>query len=114
VAQAKLKDGMEVDLLRKGAPIDWKRPDFPAGLFPNDRWRKVFREMAYNDQLGYQVFRAPVASFLCRAWNARAAAQRQITAFDLVYCMENKAEKPETIGVLVFRECLLHFDLSDW
>lgn len=92
VAWARLEDGSEIDLLRDGAPVNWDRPPYPAGMYPNHRWRKCFREMAYFDQMGYQVFRAPVGQYLCRQWNRQQPANRRIAEFDFVYCMESKAE----------------------
>ena len=65
VAWAKLEDGSEVDLLRHQAP-DPARPDFPAGEYPNHYWQKLFREMAYTDGKGYQLFRPPVSRSLPR------------------------------------------------
>jgi hypothetical protein len=111
VAEAKLRDGTQVDLLRRGSALDWNKPSFPAGMYPNFRWRKCFREMAYTDQIGYQVFRAPVAEFLCRDWNAGNAPERQVFEFDLIYCNEGDtggAASPQ----VVIREQLLHLDFS--
>jgi hypothetical protein len=87
VARAQLNDGSEVDLLRGGSAVDWSRPTFPAGIYPNHRWRKLFREMAFDDEMGYQVFRKPVAHFICMNWNARHPKEKQLAEFDLVYCM---------------------------
>jgi hypothetical protein len=113
IARAKLTDGSDVDLLRQGAAVDWQRPEFPAGIYPNYRWRKVFREMAYNDELGYQVFRAPVAEFLCRNWDAQqAAADKQIVEFDFIYCMEETQTRNSPTTEIV-AEQLLHLNLND-
>jgi len=91
VARAKLKDGSEVDLLREGAALDWRKPKFPARMYPNRYWQKLFREMAYDDEQGFQVLRAPVAEFLCRNWNARTNAEKQIRQFEFVYLTEGNA-----------------------
>jgi hypothetical protein len=113
VAAAKLNDGSEVDLLRRGATVDWSKPHFPAGLYPNHRWRKCFREMSYADELGYQVFRLPVAKFLCRDWNARNTAEKQIAEFDLIYCNERDAGAMNLSTVQSsLREQLVHLDFN--
>lgn len=96
VAKARLRDGSEVDLLQGGAPLNWNRPRFPAGMFPNHRWRKCFREMTYFDGFGYQVFREPVARYLCKVWNARHPADRQVAEFEFIYCTESRAGGPGT------------------
>jgi len=112
VAAAKLNDGSDVDLLRHGAAVDWSKPHFPAGLYPNHRWRKCFREMAYADELGYQVFRVPVARFLCRDWNARNTAEKQIAEFDLIYCNERDARIDMSTVQSNLREQLVHLDFN--
>ena len=70
--------------------------------------------MAYEDELGYQVFRAPVSEFLCRDWNARQSAEKQIGEFDLNFCTESQSA---AIGLSslppIVRERLVHFDFSD-
>jgi hypothetical protein len=90
VARAKLRDGSEVDLLRAGAPVEWERPEFPAGVYPNHYWQKLFREMAYDDEQGFQLLRAPVAKFLCRKWNAQNTPARHVAEFEFVYCSVEK------------------------
>jgi hypothetical protein len=109
VAGAKLNDGSEVDLLRNGAAVDWKKPKFPAGLYPNYFWQKLFREMAYDDEQGFQTLRAPVAEFLCRDWNARNSPEKRIAEFKLIYCMQSE-DGP--MGARVSREQLVHLNLS--
>jgi hypothetical protein len=105
VARAKLADGVEVDLLRQGAAIDWQKPAFPARLYPNHYWQKLFREMAYDDEKGFQRFREPVARYLCRHWDAGSAPEKRVVDFEFIYCMESEAGQTA-------REPLLHLDLS--
>ena len=112
VARAKLNDGSEVDLVRQGAPVDWKKPPFPGRMYPNHFWQKLFREMAYYDAQGFQLLRAPVAEFLCRNWNAGHSVEKQVAEFQFIYCMENKAEAARISGRQISREQLLHLDLS--
>lgn len=112
VARAELLDGSEVDLLRKGAAVDWKRPEFPALNYPNHRWRKCFREMAYFDELGYQMFRAPVARFLCRDWNGRHALQKQVGRFEFIYCTATTADAAQASASRILRERLVHLDFN--
>ncbi len=112
VARANLTDGSEVDLLRHGAAVDWAKPQFPAGLYPNYRWRKLFREMAYYDDIGFQVFRVPVAQFLCRRWNGQNPSDKQITELEFVYCKENKPGILNISTPQFSRERLVHLDFS--
>ncbi len=99
VARAKLRNGSEVDLLRNGAAVNWNRPESPPRLYPNHYWQKLFREMSYFDEQGYQVWRAPVADYLCRDWNARHPPEQHVARFEFVFCMMNKidtAAPPQT------------------
>jgi len=113
IARAKLNDGSEIDLLRQGRPVDWKKPAFPGRMYPNHFWQKLFREMAYYDAQGFQLLRAPVAEFLCRDWNARHPPEKQVAEFEFIYCMENKAEPANGPGRQIAREQLVHLDLNE-
>ena len=104
VAWAKLADGSEVDLLRDGAPVDGTRPSFPARQYPNHYWQKLFRELAYTDEKGFQLFRPPVCRFLCRNWNTRNPASKHVLVFELIYSME----PPGANQGPPVRESLLH------
>lgn len=113
VAKAKLRDGSEVDLLRGGAPVDWEKPKFPARMYPNYFWQKVFREMAYDDEQGFQLMRDPVARFLCRNWNAKNRPEKHAAQFEFIYFMANKAEATNSLAPRFVRERLLQLDLSE-
>jgi hypothetical protein len=113
VARAKLKDGSEVDLLRGGAAVDWQRPEFPARLFPNYFWHKLFREMAYFDEQGFQVFRTPVAEFLCRDWNGRNALEKQVAEFEFVFCSREKTTARGATAARILREQLVHLNVDE-
>lgn len=111
LARAKLNDGSEVDLLRHGATLEWKKPNFPARVYPNYYWQKLFREMAFDDEQGFQLLRRPVAEYLCRDWNAHHSADKHIAEFEFIYCMADKS-RAKTTGHIE-REQLLHLDLGD-
>jgi hypothetical protein len=113
VARALLNDRSEVDLLRQGTPVNWERPVCPAVLYPNHRWRQLFREMSYEDALGYQVFRQPVAEFICRRWNTQHPPPRQVSKFEFIYSIETSSinENGSKVDVTV-RERLLRINVS--
>jgi len=68
--------------------------------------------MAYDDEQGYQLFRVPVAEYLCRAWNQRNPPAKQVADFELVYCTEPDAEANPAMA-RIQREQLAHLDLSE-
>ena len=111
IARAKLKDGSEVDLLRNGAAVDWTRPRFPTRMYRNYFWQKLFREMAYYDEQGFQVLRTPVAEYLCRNWNARNSEEKQIVEFEFVFCMADKTRN--TPNPRIFRQQLVHLEMNE-
>lgn len=116
VARAKLADGSGVDLLRDGSPVDWNRPAFPATHYPNHRWRKLFREMSYTDDLGFQVFRRPVAGYLGRSWDAAHPGARQVRELALVFCTMPTREIAapfDTPPPQVMRETLYRKEFGD-
>jgi len=112
VARALLKDGSEVDLLRGGAAVTWDKPA-PAGRrLPGPYWHKLFREIAYDDEQGFQLLRAPVSEYLCRRWNSEQPAERRIAEFDLMFCSEKKSEVAGVLVAQLKREPLFHLDLT--
>jgi hypothetical protein len=112
VAKAKLNDGSEVDLLQHGRPVNWQRPQFPLGMYPNSRWRKLFREMSYYDEQGYQEFRAPVARYLCRAWNQQHPLEKQVAEFEFIFCSDSAQEARTGPIPAALRQRLVYLDLS--
>lgn len=112
VARAKLRDASEVDLLREGAPLDWSMPQHPSSMYPNLYWRKLFREMSYFDAQGFQVYRAPVAEYLCRKWNASHPFPRQIAEFEFVFCTPEALLYQDWPTSKILRTPLVHLDYS--
>ena len=113
VALATLVDGTQVDLLRQGAPIAWERPRDPAALYPNHRWWKCFLGMSFSDGRGYQVFRKPVAEYLCREWNRSHPPDKRIVDCALLFCMEKKNPYDPGPHPATIRETLFHLELRD-
>jgi hypothetical protein len=112
VARAKLRDGSEVDLLRNGAAVDWTRPAYPGRLYPNHYWQKIFREMTYFDDQGYQVYRAPVAQYLCHEWNARNNERKQVAEFEFIFCERQQAKEGTSSKQAVGITQLVRLDFS--
>lgn len=112
VAQATLRDGSVVDLLRQGAPVDWQRPAYPALLYKNYFWQKLFFEMSYFDEQGFQIYRAPVATYLCRNWNAHNPSQKEVANFEFIFCTADKQQGKPTSSLPISRRRLVRLDFK--
>ena len=86
VAKLTLENGQELDLLDKAEGLSWQRPKNPSGMFPNHRWRKIFREMAHEDAQGYHYFRDPVCRHLLHQWQQANPSGPGVIALDLFFC----------------------------
>jgi hypothetical protein len=62
VAWAKLQDGSEVDLLRKGAPVDAKRPAFPPASTPIITGKSCFARWPIAMRRDFSSFASPWAN----------------------------------------------------
>jgi hypothetical protein len=102
VALAHTVDGREIDILCDGAPFNPSKPDDVAGLFPNHRWRKFFRQLIPTDPDRYRGYRPAVAKHLGRMWNERHDRQHRVVDVELLYFRETTKLDPEEISVKRF------------
>ena len=58
VMPARLANGREVDIFRKGAHVSWEKPRLVSKMYKNDRWRKYLVVIAAAPNTG---LRAPLA-----------------------------------------------------
>jgi hypothetical protein len=94
----------DVDLLRGGAAVDESKPDRPARLFPNHRWRKLYRNLVPTDSRtpSRELVRQRLAEYLCRQWNQSHETERQVVRMELLYILpEVGADDGGTLTVLV-------------
>lgn len=96
VARATLADGKAVDLLRGGAPVDVSKPADVAGVFPNHRWRKFYRQLIDDDGKKY---RDAVARYLGKTWNERHDGARHAVSVELLYYREKTLLDPKEMKV---------------
>jgi len=88
-----LKDGTEVDVYKKGGPLDWQKPQNVYGFYKNERWRKymsILFDAQNQDQLMY------FGKYLCYDWNSRHAGGRQLAEFEIYYMQEMSLPNYET------------------
>ncbi|MEQ8785855.1 MAG: HTTM domain-containing protein [Pirellulaceae bacterium] len=97
VAQARTSDGREIDILRDGAAVDLSKPADVAGIFPNHRWRKFYRQLIPDSAKRY---RASVARHLGNMWNDQHDPQQHIVDVELLYFRERTLLDPAKISVV--------------
>ncbi len=111
VARATLRDveADDIDLLRGGAPVDESKPDRPARLFPNHRWRKLYRNLVPTDNrsASKELVRQLLAEYLCRQWNQRHEPDQQVVRLELLYILPEVGADAEDRGQLTVRAAVV-------
>src|SRR5690606_19651451 len=59
--------GKEIDLLRKGQPVDFEKPERVADLVKNDRWRKYGELIIMKENTHFRPY---FCNFLLGEWNS--------------------------------------------
>lgn len=96
VARAVTADAGAIDILRGGAPVDLAKPADVAGIFPNHRWRKFYRQLIPEKSAKY---RAAVAEHLGRTWNRTHRGDQRAVEVELLYLRERTVRDPAKISV---------------
>ncbi|MDB4794398.1 HTTM domain-containing protein [Pirellulaceae bacterium] len=73
VYYARLRNGEEVDLLRK-CPVDYARPDAATRIYASIRWKKLHRFLLRHE--GHNVFHQSILEYFIREWN-RAHSEKE-------------------------------------
>ena len=107
VIPGKLKDGRELDLLRRGAPVSWERPSrIYKELYGNQRRLKYMESLSRRRAASRRL---PYAQYLCRDWNSRHRGDEQLQELEIYFMQERTLpdfKLPETKKIRVIRhEC---------
>ena len=81
-AQAHLKNGEIVDVLRHGEPVAGRSTEHNWNEMPNARWRFFLRRVGAE---GCDAACQPVAEYLLRSWNERRQGAEHAFKLNLVY-----------------------------
>ena len=84
VMPGKLVDGSEVDVLRPKKPLSYEKPWSIAFDTPDMRWQ-VYQNRMYDERFAKN--RNLWARYLCREWNRRAAPDKRLVSFNIVYML---------------------------
>lgn len=106
IAEAKLKNGTSVDLMREDGKLSWDKPEKVDETFQNYRWRKYLTNMTRNE---YKKYRPFYGQYLCRTWNAKHPGNLSVESLE-VFFMRKKTlpnYKPSPIEKVSFikHEC---------
>ncbi len=80
VMLATLENGEEIDLARRGAPIEWSRPEDFRTIFPRYRLRKFVSNLWAE---GRRIEAEHWGRFEWRMWDEAAAPERRIRRLDI-------------------------------
>ncbi|MFZ4765009.1 MAG: hypothetical protein ACOYMN_08640 [Roseimicrobium sp.] len=116
VLRAALSDGTEVDLLRAGSALDWRKPALVSAAFKDERWQK------YLMNLWLQTFshlRPAFGNAIAREWNATHGTLNQVVAWQLWFMLERRDKsrdpKPTEPRAILLQEgqCLPQYRARD-
>jgi hypothetical protein len=82
VIPGKLQDGSEVDILRKGAPLNWDKPKSVPATIPNVRWRKYLDWIAIEWSTDYRAY---YGRYLCQQWNSHHRKEKTLASLRVYY-----------------------------
>lgn len=85
VLRAGLSDGTEVDLLREGAPTDWRKPARLSSSFKDARWQKYLMNLWLQR---YHTFRPAFGDWAVEDWNRRQGGLSQVVAWEFYFVLE--------------------------
>lgn len=103
-AHATLMNGEQRNILFRGGPADFSRPDDIRGMFPTDRWRKFFNNIGNppDDRHGPEA-----ALAIARRWNESHSDDEQIFSLELYWLTQplvrdgsRQADQPVTHKLL--------------
>jgi hypothetical protein len=92
VIEGRLKNGTSVDLFRKGAPLNWEKPELASALYPTQRWRKYMMNLWFKKLSPY---RKPFTAYLCQEWNKTHTGLEQLHTIHMYYMLEKTGENFE-------------------
>jgi hypothetical protein len=92
IAEATLKDGSKVDLLKKGQAVSWEKPTMGERdrLYQNMQWRSYFISLYRADGKPLYPY---LGDYLYRQWNAQHPPEKQIESLTL-YFMDERTVPP--------------------
>lgn len=92
VTVAQLEDGSEVDLLRDGNSVSWKKPTIEERdrMYQNMQWRGYFINL--NRSVGRNRI-ALLSSYLCNQWNAKQDSSKRVKTIS-IYFMDERTVEP--------------------
>ena len=88
VIPARLRNGTEVDLFRKGRPIRWEKPRRVSWLYKNERWRKYMMNLWAEVNQGHRLY---YGQYLCREWNSTHPSDQAVEEFQIFFMREDTA-----------------------
>src|SRR5690606_11396451 len=80
IVEATTEKGEKIDLLKEGEPISFDRPDYIAGTYKNDRWRKYAENILFIYNSHYRPY---YCNYLMRKWNT--SQDEKVHHIEIIY-----------------------------
>jgi hypothetical protein len=95
VIVGKLKDETEVDLLRDGEAVNWRKPDqiWKLKFYSNVHWVKYLESLWLRKNAPYRPY---YVQYLCRKWNTQYKGSKQLNYVELYYILEKTPPNYQT------------------
>jgi hypothetical protein len=105
ILEGKTNDGQNINIQEKGSKINYDKPEYVAGMFKNDRWRKYSENIL---MVHYAFLRPYYCSYLMKKWNLEHP-DIQIKKLNIIYMKERSLPdyKTEPIKKEMLCDCAL-------
>jgi len=97
VVEGRLRNGSQVDALRKTSEISYEKPRAAADFYPDERWRRYMINIGTRDQ---RQFREPFTSYVCRDWNGSHTGAEHLDGLSLFFMSETSRPPGQPIDVV--------------
>ena len=86
VYHARLRNGDQVDVMRGGKPVDYKRPDSVKKTMPLLHWRKLHRNLVGRRA---PLFKQRLAEYAAKDWNRNHDEEHQVIQLQLICYLDH-------------------------
>lgn len=105
IVEATTEKGDKIDLLNHGRSLSFDRPEYIAGTYKNDRWRKYSENILFIYNSHYREY---YCNYLMRKWNT--THDNKVNRVEIIYMKVPTLPNYEEDGPFVERLCICSLD----